>query len=52
MIMGLLGFYLRKLYSIVRNEILVLPSRVMVVLFAFSFFCCPYFTETLMCFAS
>ena len=33
MIMGLLAFYLRKLYSIVRNEILVLPSRVVVALF-------------------
>jgi branched-chain amino acid transport system permease protein len=33
MIMGLLGFYLRKLYSIVRGEVLVLPSRVVVGLF-------------------
>jgi branched-chain amino acid transport system permease protein len=33
MIMGLLGFYLRKLYSIVRREVLVLPSRVVVGLF-------------------
>jgi branched-chain amino acid transport system permease protein len=31
--MGPLGFYLRKLYSIFRGEILVLPSRVAVVLF-------------------
>ena len=31
--MGLLGFYLRKLYSIFRGEILVLPSRLAVVLF-------------------
>ncbi len=43
MIMGLLGFYLRKLYSIVRNEILVLPSRVMVVLFCLFLLLLPLF---------
>jgi branched-chain amino acid transport system permease protein len=31
--MGLLTFYLRKLFTIVRGEVLVLPSRVVVVLF-------------------
>jgi len=31
--MGLLSYYLRKIFSIVRGEILVLPSRVVVVLF-------------------
>ena len=31
--MGLLGFYLRKFYSLVRGEVLVLPSRVIVGLF-------------------
>jgi len=31
--MGLLGFYLRKFYSLVRGEVLVLPSRIIVGLF-------------------
>ena len=31
--MGLLGFYVRKFYSLVRGEVLVLPSRVIVGLF-------------------
>ena len=31
--MGLLGFYLRKFYSLVKGEVLVLPSRVIVGLF-------------------
>ena len=31
--MGLLSFYLRKLFAIVRGEVLVLPSRIVVVLF-------------------
>jgi branched-chain amino acid transport system permease protein len=31
--MGLLGFYLRKSYSLVKGEVLVLPSRVIVGLF-------------------
>jgi branched-chain amino acid transport system permease protein len=31
--MGLLGFYLRKLVTIVKSEILVLPSRMIVVVF-------------------
>jgi len=43
MIMGLLAFYLRKLYSIVRNEILVLPSRVVVALFFLSLLFLPVF---------
>jgi len=43
MIMGFLAFYLRQLYSIVRNEILVLPSRVVVVLFFLFLILLPLF---------
>jgi branched-chain amino acid transport system permease protein len=43
MMMGLLAFYLRKLYSIVKNEILVLPSRVVVVLFFLFLLTLPLF---------
>ena len=45
MIMGLLAFYLRKLYSILRNEILVLPSRVVVVLFFLLLLTLPLFSS-------
>jgi branched-chain amino acid transport system permease protein len=45
MIMGLLGFYLRKLYSIVRGEVLVLPSRVVVVLFFLLLLTLPLFSS-------
>jgi branched-chain amino acid transport system permease protein len=31
--MGILGFYLRKLYTIFKGEVLVLPSRIIVLLF-------------------
>jgi hypothetical protein len=31
--MGLLGFYLRKLVTIFKGEILVLPSRIVVLVF-------------------
>ena len=31
--MGLLTFYLRRLFTVVKGEVLVLPSRVVVVLF-------------------
>jgi branched-chain amino acid transport system permease protein len=44
MIMNLLGFYLRKLHSIVKNEILVLPSRVIVVLFVLFLLLLPIFS--------
>ncbi len=47
MIMGLLGFYLRKLYSTVRSEVLVLPSRVVVVLFFLSMLSLPLFSSDL-----
>jgi branched-chain amino acid transport system permease protein len=43
MIMGLFVFYLRKLYTIVRNEILVLPSRVVVVVFCIFLLLLPLF---------
>ena len=43
--MGLLGFYLRKLYSIVRGEVLVLPSRVVVVLFFLLLLTLPLFSS-------
>jgi branched-chain amino acid transport system permease protein len=43
MIMDLVGFYLRKLYSIVKGEVLVLPSRVVVVLFSLFLFTLPLF---------
>jgi len=45
MMMGLLAFYLRKLYSIVKNEILVLPSRVVVVLFCLFLLLLPLFSK-------
>jgi branched-chain amino acid transport system permease protein len=45
MIMGLLGFYLRKLYSIVRGEVLVLPSRVVVGLFFLFLLTLPLFSS-------
>ena len=45
MTMGLIAFYLRKLYSILRNEILVLPSRVVVVLFFLFLILLPLFSK-------
>jgi branched-chain amino acid transport system permease protein len=42
--MGILGFYLRKGYSIVRNEVLVLPSRVAVLLFFLSVLLLPVYS--------
>jgi branched-chain amino acid transport system permease protein len=45
MTMGLLGFYLRKLYTIVRGEVLVLPSRVAVVLFFLFLLSLPLFSD-------
>src|SRR5512139_104985 len=45
MIMGLLAFYLRKFYSIVKNEILVLPSRIVVVLFCLFLLLLPLFSK-------
>jgi branched-chain amino acid transport system permease protein len=45
MIMGLLGFYPRKLYSILRGEVLVLPSRVVVGLFFLFLLTLPLFSS-------
>jgi branched-chain amino acid transport system permease protein len=42
--MGVLGFYLRKVYSIIRNEVLVLPSRVAVLLFFLSVLLLPVYS--------
>jgi branched-chain amino acid transport system permease protein len=43
--MGLILFYLRKLVTIVKNEVLVLPSRVAVALFFFFMLLLPVFTK-------
>ena len=45
--MGVAGFYLRKLYRMLRGEILVLPSRVLVVLFFLGLLCLPLLSEDL-----
>jgi len=43
--MGILGFYLRKLYTVFKGEVLVLPSRVVVLLFFFFLFLFPLVTQ-------
>src|SRR4030066_1597578 len=43
--MKLILFYLRKLITIIKNEVLVLPSRVAVVLFFFFILLLPLFTD-------
>jgi len=43
--MGLLGFYLRKFYSLVRGEVLVLPSRTIVGLFIIAILGLPLITR-------
>jgi branched-chain amino acid transport system permease protein len=43
--MDLLLFYLRKLFTILKNEVLVLPSRVVVVLFFLFLLLLPVFTK-------
>ena len=43
--MGLLGFYLRKLYAVFKGEVLVLPSRVVVLLFFFVLLLLPVATQ-------
>ena len=45
--MGLLGFYLRKLITIVKGEIFVLPSRIVVVVFFVALLVFPILTEDL-----
>jgi len=43
--MKLILFYLRKLITILKNEVLVLPSRLAVILFFFSILLLPVFTN-------
>src|SRR4030066_1546113 len=43
--MKLILFYLRKLFTIIKNEVLTLPSRVAVVLFFFFILLLPLFTD-------
>jgi branched-chain amino acid transport system permease protein len=43
--MGILGYYLRKIYPLFKGEVLVLPSRVVVFLFALGLLLLPVFTE-------
>ncbi len=43
--MGLFGFYLRKLYSLFKGEVLVLPSRIAVFIFVLAALCLPLFTQ-------
>jgi len=43
--MGLPGFYFRKVYSLFRGEVLVLPSRIAVVIFALGVLLLPLFSQ-------
>ncbi len=43
--MGLIGFYLRKIYTIFRGEVLVLPSRIVVLLFFLTLLFLPVVTR-------
>ncbi|MBW1710214.1 MAG: branched-chain amino acid ABC transporter permease [Deltaproteobacteria bacterium] len=43
--MGLIGFYLRKLFTVFKGEVLVLPSRVVVLLFFLTLLLLPVFTR-------
>jgi len=43
--MGMLGFYLRKLFNIVKREVLVLPSRIVVSLFFLVLLLLPVVTQ-------
>ena len=43
--MGILGFYLRKLYTIFKGEVLVLPSRIVVLLFFLGLLLLPVVTQ-------
>ncbi|MHC4545098.1 MAG: branched-chain amino acid ABC transporter permease [Planctomycetota bacterium] len=43
--MGILVFYLRKLYAIIKGEVLVLPSRVVALLFFLVLLLLPVFTQ-------
>lgn len=43
--MGLFGFYLRKLYTLFKSEVLVLPSRIAVFVFVLGVLSLPLFTQ-------
>jgi branched-chain amino acid transport system permease protein len=43
--MGILGIYLRKIYTLFRGEVLILPSRVAVFVFALGLLLLPLFTQ-------
>lgn len=43
--MGLPGFYLRRVYSLFRGEVLVLPSRVAVLIFTLAVLLLPLFSQ-------
>lgn len=43
--MSVLGFYLRRLYNIIKGEVLVLPSRIVVFLFFFVLLFLPVLTQ-------
>jgi branched-chain amino acid transport system permease protein len=43
--MGIIGFYIRKFWMIVKNEVLVLPSRIIVFLFILILLLLPAFTQ-------
>src|SRR4030065_676519 len=43
--MGLAGLYLKKLFTIIRGEVLVLPSRIIVALFFFVLLGMPLVTQ-------
>jgi len=43
--MGILGFYLRKLYTVFKGEVLILPSRVVVLLFFLVLLFLPVVTQ-------
>lgn len=43
--MGLIGFYFRKVFTLFKGEVLVLPSRIAVLVFAISLLLLPLFTQ-------
>jgi branched-chain amino acid transport system permease protein len=43
--MGLIWFYIRKIFTLIRGEVLVLPSRVAVLVFAVALLLFPVFTQ-------
>jgi branched-chain amino acid transport system permease protein len=43
--MGLIGFYFRKVYTLFKGEVLVLPSRTAVLIFTISLLILPLFTQ-------